>query len=150
MDGRKPFQKRTLAERLNAATLADPVTGCLVWQWSTCALGYGRMAVGRIRKQSHRVAYELARGPIPEGRVLDHLCRNKACCNPDHLEAVTQKVNVLRGESFAARNAQKTHCLRGHPLSGDNLDRDALGGRLCRTCIRDRRRGYRERERARA
>lgn len=80
---------------------------------------------------AHRVAYEGAHGPIPTGLVIDHLCRVRWCCNPEHLEAVTDKVNILRGESPPARNARKTHCERGHELTAK-----AGGGRHCATCRR--------------
>jgi hypothetical protein len=74
-------------------------------------------------------------GPIPEGKQLDHLCRNRACINPEHLEPVTAKENILRGESFSAKNARKTHCIHGHELSGDNL-RILKHGRVCLECRR--------------
>jgi hypothetical protein len=72
--------------------------------------------------KAHRVAYERAHGLLPKGLVIDHLCRNKACVNVEHLEAVTQRENQLRGvNTFAVINSQKTHCVHGHPFSGKNL-----------------------------
>lgn len=85
------------------------------------------------RKSGHRVAYEDKYGTIPEGMVLDHLCRNRACINPDHLEVVTQRENIMRGVGVAAKNAQKTHCKRGHEFTGNNLYR-YKGKRMCRQC----------------
>jgi hypothetical protein len=73
------------------------------------------------RVRGHRFAYELIRGPILKGFQLDHICRNRACVNPFHLEEVTAKINILRGNSFAVTNAKKIICLRGHPLAGNNL-----------------------------
>jgi len=106
---------------------------CWEWTGTTRQNGYGCLTREGRNVRAHRVAYELERGPIPDGLVLDHLCRNRACCNPAHLEAVTQQVNILRGVGAGARNAQKTHCDRGHELSGDNLIL-SRSWRECRAC----------------
>lgn len=95
----------------------DPVTGCWNWTGKIAHNGYG---VGRNDVRSHRFAYEMLVGPIPEGLCIDHLCRNKACCNPEHLEVVTLGENVLRGNSIPARNARKTHCKHGHEFTPEN------------------------------
>lgn len=104
--------------------------GDLCWTWigGTFTEGYGAFspAAGR-RVRAHRYAYELVVGPIPEGLVLDHLCRNILCVNPAHLEPVTSGENVLRGEGPPAKRARQTHCKRGHPLSGPNLHIDNHG-----------------------
>ena len=88
----------------------------------------------------HRVAYEAAVGPIPEGLQLDHLCRNTLCTNPAHLEPVTCRENLLRGNTLQAANAAKTHCPYGHPYAGENLRVRRLKsgglGRSCRECAR--------------
>jgi hypothetical protein len=81
----------------------------------------------------HRYAYEALVGPIPDGKQIDHLCRNRACCNPEHLEPVTIQENIRRGEGPQAINARKTHCIRGHALSGDNLYLVPKSGR--RNCV---------------
>lgn len=80
----------------------------------------------------HRVSYQEFNGPILPGLVIDHLCRNKKCVNPKHLEAITSGENVLRGVGPTAMNARKTHCMRGHKLLGK------VGSRSCQTCIHDR------------
>lgn len=107
--------------------------GC--WQWTgsvhpnTC---YGRV-FGPDGGQAHRLVYEQLIGSIPEGLVIDHLCRNRSCVNPAHLEVVTSRVNTLRGFGVSATNARKTHCLYGHELEGQNL-RVYKGKRVCRAC----------------
>lgn len=105
--------------------------------------GYGRVYLDRHRSRpAHVVAWESAYGGVPDGKVLDHLCRNKACCNVLHLEPVTHRENTLRGIGPSASNARKTHCPKGHSLSGVNAKIDRLGKRTCRTCFQKRNREY--------
>jgi hypothetical protein len=92
--------------------------------------------------KAHRFSYKLYKGRIPAGYVVDHLCQNKLCVNPDHLEAVTSEVNIMRGHHPTTINRDKTHCIRGHPLRGQNLMHRYDGGRECRTCYRDYHRAY--------
>lgn len=88
----------------------------------------------------HRLAYSVLVGPIPDGLEIDHLCRNTYCMNPQHLEPVTHRVNMLRGRTAAAANARRTHCVRGHPFEGDNLRITPIGKRRCHSCDLERQR----------
>jgi hypothetical protein len=130
---------KPISERLANLVQPDPATGCHNFTGSLTKLGYGRMKIvagGKKRTvQAYRVAYEAVRGPVPIGLVLDHLCRNPRCCNPDHLEAVTQRENTRRGVSPPAINAQRTRCKNGHELTEDNIYRRPDGrGRQCLAC----------------
>lgn len=129
--------RRTPFERaIDKFTIGD---GC--WEWTAATFrGYGQMGgIGRSTLKAHRVVYEQFRGPIPAGLDLDHLCRNRACVRPSHLEPVTRRENLLRGETFLARNVAKVACLHGHPFDQRNTGRTHNGTRrYCRTCLRNR------------
>lgn len=115
---------------------------CWVWQ-GALHKGYGIMRVAGHQRPVHRVAWELEHGPIPDGLVIDHLCRNRACVNTAHMELVTPGENVLRGEAPPAVYARRTHCIHGHPFAGENLKlgtRDGRPIRICRACKRRQRR----------
>ena len=106
---------------------------CWEWTGSLRGGGYARTTMEYRGYAGHIIMYQLFVGQIPDGLVLDHLCRVRHCVNPAHLEPVTSRVNIHRGEGFAGKNARKTHCLNGHPLSGDNLLKSA-NSRVCRVC----------------
>jgi hypothetical protein len=121
--------------------------GCIVWLGQRKAQGYGKVtardAFGNYGLGAHRVAALLKFGSIEPGLVIDHLCRNPPCVNPDHLEPVTDQVNTLRGNGPAANAARATSCPAGHPYSGTNLYVHHRNGRQCKTCRRDRERARR-------
>ncbi len=123
-------------------------TACHTWIGPVGDGGYGRVQFRNTHMGAHKAAYIKAVGEVPEGFVLDHLCRNRLCIRPDHLEPVTDRTNILRGIGPTAENARKTHCLNGHPLSGDNLI-ESPGRRRCRACrtSKDREAWLRRRER---
>lgn len=108
--------------------------GCWLWTGAVTSRGYG--CVGREGRvfSTHRFAYEALVGPIPAGLTLDHLCRVKVCCNPEHLEPVTAAENVRR------HAATITHCLAGHEYTPENTLRNSAGHRYCRACSLPRRR----------
>ena len=109
--------------------------GCHVWGGTLRPDGYGNHFYRRQKLFAHRISYRLHSGPLVSGLSIDHLCRNTSCVNPAHLEQVMPAVNTLRGHGFSGINARKTHCIRGHPLSGDNLYVTPKNGyRQCRIC----------------
>lgn len=112
-------------------------SGCWEWQGTKDRDGYGRLYTYENSKYlAHRWIYERLFGAIPHGMHIDHLCRNRCCVNPEHLEVVTPRENALRGETHSARNLAKTHCASGHELAGENLYVDNRGWRGCRACRR--------------
>lgn len=126
--------------------------GCWLWIGKLQNGGYGQIKVpdGTAKgktKYVHRVAYEEMVGRIPKELELDHLCRERRCCNPDHLEPVPRSVNVLRGVGWAAQNAKVTHCPHGHAFDKANTYHTRTGHRACRACARERNKRHRERRR---
>lgn len=114
--------------------------GCWEWSGALHPQGYTQFWVPgeRIPRKGHRASYEIHKGPIPDGLEIDHLCRNRGCVNPNHLEAVTHQVNMLRGETVAAFSARKTTCKMGHTFDWVN----SYSKRGCRTCHNARQRAY--------
>lgn len=124
---------KSLPARYLSKIVFEPTTGCWLWD-ATSRNGYCSIRAGGRYEMVHRSVYKMLVGPIPEGLTIDHLCRNRCCVNPDHLEPVTMIENLARGRGFGALNSAKTHCKRGHPLSGANLYVTSSGSRGCRTC----------------
>ena len=109
---------------------------CWEWKGYIKSNGYGQFYKNGKTVLAHRATYEQNKGKIPGGFDLDHLCRNRGCVNPDHLEVVTRKENLVRGVGLIAQNVKKTHCPKGHEYSGDNLYYDTKNCRRCRECNR--------------
>lgn len=103
---------------------------CWIWTAGLDKDGYGQFSLNNKTRIAHRISFELFKEIIPQGLTLDHLCRNRKCVNPDHLEIVTIKENLMRGSSFSAINSKKSHCPRGHSYSGV----DKRGHRICSIC----------------
>ena len=129
-----------VSQRFNKKFIKDK-SGCWLWQACTNADGYGKFLLHGKSSYAHRIAYVIYKNKIPAGLEIDHLCRVRSCVNPDHLEAVTHKINVLRGSSpqvSGVRQREKTHCPSGHPYSGQNLNMvmqpTGRYGRVCRAC----------------
>lgn len=118
-----------------AAFLArvEKTDSCWLWKGTLSDNGYGVFYADEKLYKAHRVAYEFAGRVIPEGLQIDHLCRVRNCVNPDHLEAVTCRENIMRGAGVAAKHAKVTHCPSGHPYSEENV-RMYRGSRYCRAC----------------
>lgn len=133
------FSPKRLIEDKNQEELIKIInildSGCWNWRLSKHPQsGYGNIRYKGQKMLSHRLIYTLFKEEISDGLVLDHLCKNTSCVNPLHLEQVTQRDNILRGESLSARNSRKIECKNGHLLSGDNLIIDYVGARICRIC----------------
>jgi hypothetical protein len=109
---------------------------CWPWTGYINGDGYGQLCFKRKTITVQRVAYTLFWGEIPDGRTIDHMCRNRRCGNPYHLRALTNRQNVLAGICSAAQNARKTHCIRGHSLAGENLLVVRGTDRSCRACAK--------------
>ncbi len=139
--------------RLWANTRVDPSTGCWTWTGRLDRGGYGKIQHDGRTRQVHRLAAELMAAPFDPGLTIDHLCRNRACWNPAHLEAVSNRTNILRGVGPTAMNAAKTHCVNGHELTPDNIRRrpgDRAHHRECLACHRARERARRKARRSSA
>ncbi|HZL17755.1 MAG TPA: HNH endonuclease signature motif containing protein [Polyangia bacterium] len=112
------------------------MSDCWLWGGYIDTAGYGRFRLNNPRRQigAHRQAYEMVIGPVPDGLVLDHLCRRTSCVNPAHLEPVTHRTNVLRGVA-GDHERTKTHCPHGHEYTPSNTYGRPDGQRRCKTCV---------------
>lgn len=132
--------------RFLAKTMRAP-SGCLIWLGAhDPKRGYGTFTHEGRCVGAHRVSHLLFIGPIPSGFQVDHLCRNRRCVEPMHLEAVLPRVNTLRGMGPSARNGSKARCIRGHEFTPENTQVAADGERSCRKCKALRQRGYYKRK----
>jgi len=122
-----------------------PSKGCWNWSGLLGRDGYPLLRVGKRRLVASRLSYAVHNGPIPEGLVIDHLCRNRGCINPTHLEAVTQSENLQRG----LRGVLKSQCANGHPYTKVYRS-PTTGKRMCRICTAQASRRYQERKRSNA
>lgn len=128
------YKRKSIHERFWQYVSPEPNSGCWLWDGPADRRGYGNiMVAGRKHKLAHRIGYELLVGPIPNGLVLDHLCRTPSCVNPEHLRCVTNRENVLCGIGRSAENARKTYCAAGHEYTLDNIYSHS-GRRHCRKC----------------
>ncbi len=135
---RWPLQN--LGQRFWKKVRVIPCGGCWEWTASLNDSGYGQINVGGRPARAHRVAYEFVVGPIPDGLVIDHLCRNRTCVNPSHMEVVTRGENVRRGVGparAAAKRLNRVACKRGHVFDEGNTAINSRGARVCRTCRRE-------------
>lgn len=132
-----------LPERIERKIVLDD-SGC--WEWTAYVdprTGYGHSNLNGRISTAHRIVYELLVGPIPEGLVLDHLCRNRGCVNPAHLEPVTDKENLLRGEGPTAKKAAQVTCIKGHPFNEANTAIKKINGtRICCQCRKEQNHAY--------
>ena len=125
----------SLPDRFHQKYAIDTASGC--WQWTAATTtGYGRVKWHGVVHTAHRLAYEHYVGDIPDGLEIDHLCRNRGCINPAHLEPVSRRENILRGISPSAIGARVTHCPKGHPYDEANTYTTPSGRRHCRECNR--------------
>lgn len=134
-----PLPIVTLEERVWKKVDRRGEDDCWIWLGYHNREGYAVLGVGNRPGLVHRIAYELIVGKIPDGLTIDHLCRNRGCVNPRHMEPVPNAVNVLRGQGVTAKNARKSHCPRGHAYAGANLN-IRNGKRRCVACDRSWRR----------
>lgn len=124
----------TYEQRFRTRYVVDRKTGCWNWTAGLNGKGYAYFWLNGGTRQAYKVAYVWKYGLVPKGLDLDHVCLNKKCVNPDHLEAVTRKEHTHRGSTLAAINFRKTRCLRGHPFTKENTFIKPSGARVCRTC----------------
>lgn len=132
-----PFElDKTTKERFLSKVEVNKITGCWEWEATTLRNGYGQIWVKDKMVLAHRVAYILYVGALLPGKQIDHICHNRKCVNPKHLELVTPKENINRGVGNVHKG--KTHCIRGHEFTKENTYDRGRGDRECRICIKIR------------
>jgi hypothetical protein len=134
--------KPSLIERFWQYVEKSDADSCWNWKGALTKKGYSVFSVNAKYTRGHRFSYELAKGKIPKGLVVDHLCRNTSCVNPNHLEAVSGRINILRGLSPSAKNATKTHCPKNHEYTYENTGY-TITRRYCKQCKKERARATR-------
>jgi hypothetical protein len=128
------MNEATVKRVLEKIDLGD---GCWEWNAHRGTTGYGEVGIDGHKLNAHRVVYEILVSPIPEGLTIDHLCRNRACVRPDHLEPVDERTNILRGEGMGARYARRDACDSGHAYDLLNTYFRPDGARVCKSCRRE-------------
>lgn len=126
----------SVLERFESKYIPEPNSGCWIWLAGTATEGYGKFWVDGATDLAHRVSWRLAGRATPSNTELDHLCRNRLCCNPDHLEPVSHRENMLRGVSPTALTARSNFCKNGHEFTVENTYYLANGWRRCHACGR--------------
>jgi hypothetical protein len=111
------------------------LNGCWLWVGRRNKSGYGEMKVANRKEYTHRVAFEMFNGPIPDGKEIHHTCTRKGCLQPDHLVAVSHRENLLADDTVVGRNHRKTHCIRGHEFTPENTRVRPNGYGVSRRCI---------------
>lgn len=134
-------------ERFNNFVIPEPNSGCQLWVGGVGSSGYGVFWNGEKTVSAHRFSYEFNCGVIPDNLVIDHICRNRLCVNPEHMRIVTTRTNVLENsEGRCAANLRKTHCKNGHEFTEKNTRRNG-SGRKCIECDRKNALRYKARKR---
>jgi len=128
---------RKQIQRFTKFIQLDILSGCWIWKGALDKQGYGFFSINRKLKRAHRVSYEHWNDELDSNLVIDHLCRNPSCVNPEHLQQVTIQQNLLRGMGLGVFNSKKTYCPKNHPLSGENLYLRSDGKRACRLCRKE-------------
>jgi len=138
-----PLNSRRIWEQRFMENVSVSINGCWLWSGTIDSYGYGVFVTEKKNTfKAHRLSFALKRGYCSSELTIDHLCKNKKCVNPDHMELITNSENVTRGNGPFMINKRKTHCINGHPLSGDNLvtfeSERKLGKRQCKICHANR------------
>ena len=128
-------------QRIEGRISHEPNSGCWLWAGTVTPAGYGQITLRKQNFGAHRLVYQLHGGVIPEGLQLDHKCKVRCCVNPEHLEPVTMRENILRGDGPFAINKRKTHCKRGHEFAPPNVRIKKGKFRACIACERLRHKG---------